>query len=207
VFKFNSIPIDNRDRRFPEPAFGGVVEAVCSDVGAVFTRAIRERSGEQFYAFALMASEDLDHMGAAAMTEEQFASLWERRGNFMRAFGGRAYYRWSCVEWEDGENLDRPGELRTSLAAIEEMMREMTSESELDEHGNSFGWSEYRDAFFASMIASLKKMDAARAFADAGDRDRFVFFATITDSEFTSALEKKSVQVLNPPAARKLWQR
>jgi hypothetical protein len=57
------------------------------------------------------------------------------------------------------------------------------------------------------MIASLKKMDAARVFADAGDRDRFVFFATITDSEFTSALEKKSVQVLNPPAARKLWQR
>ena len=137
---------------------------------------------ERFYAYALYTDDGVAGISPAANGEEGFASKVEAYGKAEP--GELAYLRWTPSEWAyEGFGWERTKATYHAIMAMEERA----------------DFETFREAVLTLMQGVLAALDAEGLFGQGAERERVTLLCAITDSDDSTAFERRTVHALNPP--------
>lgn len=148
--------------------------------------------GERLYAICLQTAEDGLSVAACANTEEGYAEKRASEAEFEDMTPAyEAYLRWAPAEWRFEGFAD---------VEFEAVNRDLTNEVL---SGPTEGFADYFSALVDAMVEALAQLRAARG----QELAEVTLFVTISDSEESEAVERRSAPRLNPPAVAETFLR
>jgi hypothetical protein len=158
-----------------------------------FTELRQAHPDETFYAFSLYTDDGAMTIMPAANSEEGYRRKVQSYGYTKPQ--DTSYVRWATAEWA----YEAAGEGHFDAA------HDLLNGPGRDDGEDERAFIHFLGRLIESMVGALKDLDEEGFFGAGKAREGVTLFVTISDSDLSDAVEKRSSSELNPPAVHKAF--